>query len=620
MGVAVAAQRVQGCRPALIVSVVPDVTGIDKTFDYLVPENLAKDIVIGTRVRVPLHRRKVHGWVVELFAGGSVADATNSVGGRSQVDPRSSVDPARLLPIIAISGVGPSQEIISLGEWAAYRWAGRRRAFCVAGSPATTTARLPAVRYGKIKAAGSSDTDDVEWAIAQRKFVVLRRGPQADLASVVAQIASHGPTLVVVPTLYRARMIAAKLRQSGFSVALMGEDWAAAAGGVDVIIGSRGAVWASAPRLASIVVIDEHDDGLQDERSPTWHARDVAVERAKRLGVSCIAITPTPSVSALEACDGVIREPDRQVIVGAWPEIRVIDRSQDESWASSLLSSELIAELRDHTRRIVCVINTKGRARLLACGSCRAIARCERCDAAVALTDGGVLRCPKCDTQRPQVCLHCKAGKFALLKPGVNRLREELAAAAGRPVADVAEVSGAQKQGDSSDAASMLIVGTEAVLHRIHQADTVVLLDVDAELFAPRYRATEITLGLVVMASRVAASRKDGGRVLLQTHSANHQIFSALTSLNFDVLMSEEVGRRKSLRLPPFGALAHISGVGTTQFAAQLSETLLVSVATLTLDDVVVRAASVNDLVSTLKNTEKPKGSRLKIQIDPPRI
>lgn len=563
---------------------------------------------------MPLHRRKVHGWVVELFSDGSVADATNSVGARSQVDP------ARLLPIIAISGIGPSQEIISLGEWAADRWAGRRRTFCVAGSPAKTTVRLPAARYGKIKAARSSDTADVEWAIAQRRLVVLRSGPQADLAATVAQIASSGPTLVVVPTLYRARMIAAGLRRSGFSVALMGEDWASAAGGVDVIIGSRGAVWASAPQLTSIVVIDEHDDGLQDERSPTWHARDVAIERAKRLGVSCIAITPTPSIAVLEACEGRVREPNQQAIVAAWPEIRVIDRSQDESWASSLLSSELIAELRDHTRRIVCVINTKGRARLLACASCRAIARCEKCDAAVALTVAGELRCPKCESLRPQVCLLCKAGKFALLKPGVNRLREELAAAAGRPVADVAEVSGAQKQGGSSDASSMLIVGTEAVLHRIHQADTVVLLDIDAELFAPRYRATEITLGLIVMASRVAASRKDGGRVLLQTHSANHQIFSALTSLNFDLLMIEEANRRKSLRLPPFGALAHISGAGTTQFASSLSETLLVSVATLAPDDVAVRAASVSDLVSTLKNTAKPKGSRLKIQIDPPRI
>ena len=561
---------------------------------------------------MPLHRRKVHGWVVQSFVGDGPANL--------DVVSKSLIDPARLLPIISISGIGPSQEIISLGEWAADRWAGRRRAFCVAGSPATATARLPATRYSSVKAARSVDSDDVEWAIAQRKLVVLRRGPQADLASLVAQIASRGPTLVVVPTLYRARMIAASLRRSGFSVALMGEDWAAAAGGVDVIIGSRGAVWASAPRLSSIVVIDEHDDGLQDERSPTWHAREVAIERARRLAISCITVTPTPSVSVLEACDGRMRESDRQAAVASWPEIIVVDRSKDESWSSSLLSSELIAELRDHTRRIVCVINTKGRARLLACAGCRAIARCEKCDAAVTLTEGGLLKCPRCENQRPQVCPLCKAGKFALLKPGVNRLREELAAAAGRPLADVAEISGVAKPGESSNAASMLIVGTEAVLHRIHQADTVVLLDIDAELFAPRYRATEITLGLVVMASRVVASRKDGGRVLLQTHSANHQIFAALTSLSFDVLMSEEAGRRKSLRLPPFGALARISGVGTTQFADSLSQNLLVAVATLAPDDVVVRAESVNDLVSTLKNTAKPKGSRLKIQIDPPRI
>lgn len=601
MGDVVAAQRVQGCRQTLIVSVVPDVTGIDKTFDYLVPENLVQDIAIGIRVRVPLHHRKVHGWVVAIAGSPS------------------SIDPSRLLQIISISGVGPSEEIISLGEWATDRWAGRLRAFCVAGSPSAATVKVPNARYSSIRAGISHDTEDVQWAIAAKQLVVLKRGPQTELASLVAQFASAGPTLVVVPTLFRARMIAASLRRSGFGVALMGDDWAAAAGGVDVIIGSRGAVWASAPRLASIIVIDEHDDGLQEERSPTWHARDVAIERARRLNISCIAITPTPSVAILAACGDRLRETPEPRL-STWPEIRVVDRTQDEAWSSSLLSSELIAELRDHTRRIVCVINTKGRARLLACATCRAIARCEKCDAAVALLDTGVLRCPRCETQRPQVCSQCKASKFALLKPGVSRLREELAAAAGRSVAEVVEISGAAKPGESSHAASMLIIGTEAVLHRIHEADTVVLLDLDAELFAPRYRATEITLGLVVLACRVAASRKEGGRVILQTHSAEHQLFVALRTLNFDDLMAQESSRRASLQLPPFGALAHISGVGTTKFAEELSSNMLVSVATLASDDVLVRGATVKDLVESLRSAKKPKGSRLKVQVDPPRI
>jgi len=573
-----------------------------------VPEALTKDLVIGSRVRVPLHNRKVTGWVVGL-----TEDLAN--GGKNIV-----LDPARLLPILTVIGRGPSQEIIELGIWATQRWAGRLRAFCVAGSPHKVVSKLPAARYSTLHSIIDEDAGDIEWAISQRNTVLLRRGPHADLAHLVAMCASHGPTLVVIPTLYRARMMAAKLRGLGFTVALMPDDWAQGAAGVDVIIGSRSAIWSSAPRLASIVVIDEHDDGLQEERSPTWHARDVAIERAHRLNISCLLITPVPSVTAFVAAGARQRSGDALHEKNDWPEMWVIDRCADERWASSLLSSELIAELHDHSRRIVCVLNTKGRARLLACASCRIIARCEFCDAAVRLTDANIFVCPRCSAERPQVCLSCGAGKFALLKLGINRLREELAAAAGRTVTEVVEVSGSGKLGDDFNSAATLFVGTEAVLHRVHQADTVVLLDVDAELFAPRYRATEITLSMIVLAARLAQKRADGGRVMLQTHSPQHELFRAIESLEFNTLLNHECDRRRALSMPPFGALAHITGHGTSIFATDLAANMLVNVATLGDNEVIVRAASVSDLVTTLQTTPKPKGSRLKIQIDPPRI
>lgn len=608
MGVAVATQRVQGSRQTLIARVVPDVTGIDKIFDYLVPEVLTQDLVVGSRVRVPLHNRKVAGWVVGL------SDEMTDTGLATELDP------AKLLPIIAIIGRGPSSEVIELGIWATQRWVGRLRAFCVAGSPDKLVSKLPPARYSALRSIAGNDAADIGWALSERNTVLLRRGPHADLANLVATCASQGPTLVVIPTMYRARMMAAALRGMGFTVGMMSEDWAQGAGGVDVIIGSRSAIWSSAPRLASIVVIDEHDDGLQEERSPTWHARDVAIERARRLGISCILITPVPSVTAFVAAGNRQRSSDAQLEQNSWPEMFVIDRAADERWASSLLSSELIAELRGHSRRIVCVLNTKGRARLLACARCRAIARCEFCDAAVRLTDVEIFVCPRCSAQRPQVCLGCGASKFALLKLGVTRLREELAAAAGRNVSEVVEVSGSPKSNADFDASAMLFVGTEAVLYRVHQADTVVLLDVDAELFAPRYRATEITLSMIVLAARLARRRTEGGRVMLQTHSPQHELFGAVMSLDFTALLNHECDRRRALSMPPFGSLARISGVGTSAFATELAANMLINVATLGDDDVIVRAASVSDLVTTLQTTPKPKGSRLKIQIDPPRI
>jgi primosomal protein N' (replication factor Y) len=85
-----------------------------------------------------------------------------------------------------------------------------------------------------------------------------------------------------------ARTIAQALRREGLSVSLMPDDWQRAAEGVDVVVGARSAVWASIPELKSIIVLDEHDERLQDERSPTWHARDVAIERARALGIACL--------------------------------------------------------------------------------------------------------------------------------------------------------------------------------------------------------------------------------------------------------------------------------------------------------------------------------------------
>ena len=106
---------------ALIARVVPDVTGLDKQFDYLVPAEVATQVVPGSIVRVPLGPRKVRAWVVELMA---------------------SSDVAALKPIASWSGVGPSSEILALARWAAHRWVGRLRALLVTASPTTLVKRL----------------------------------------------------------------------------------------------------------------------------------------------------------------------------------------------------------------------------------------------------------------------------------------------------------------------------------------------------------------------------------------------------------------------------------------------------------------------------------------------
>ncbi|MEI7547653.1 MAG: hypothetical protein WCK21_06295, partial [Actinomycetota bacterium] len=342
--------------PALVARVVPNVTGLDKQFDYLVPTELRDRVAIGSLVRVSLHGRKVGGWVVGLGAA----------------DPALPVE--KLLPIAKWSSVGPPADVIELAEWAEQRWAAARlRPFLVTADPPTMVTALPRMRR-TVEATGPSRR------VGTGVRVIT---PLTDPLPMVIELARSGPALVIHPAPAAAKAIANRLRKAGLTVAHMPDEWAAAAGGVDVVVGSRAAVWAPCPGLRTIVVLDEHDDSLQEERTPTWHARDVAIERARRAGAACVLISPCPSAAAVRWAGDRLVRPSASERVNGWPFLEIVDRTDEEPWKRSLLTSALIAHLRDHDKRVVCVINTTGRARLLACRSCRTLQRCIRCDAAV---------------------------------------------------------------------------------------------------------------------------------------------------------------------------------------------------------------------------------------------
>ena len=206
-----------------------------------------------------------------------------------------------LVPIARVSSVGPPREVVDLAEWAATRWGSPRiRPFLVAASPPTMVAGLgPARRTVTVQAAGPDDVGSG----------VRRITPLTDPLAMVAEIVRRGPAIVIHPTPAAARAIASRLRKRGLRVALVPDEWAGAAAGVDVVVGSRGAVWAPCPGLRSIVVLDEHDESLQDERTPTWHARDVAIERSRRAGAACVLVSPCPTAAALHWAGPAVTRP-----------------------------------------------------------------------------------------------------------------------------------------------------------------------------------------------------------------------------------------------------------------------------------------------------------------------
>ena len=286
------------------------------------------------------------------------------------------------------------------------------------------------------------------------------------------------------------------------------------------------------------------------------------------------------------------------------------------------------ADQDDVARRVVCVLNRTGRARLVVCSACNTVARCERCGGALCeklvhedespRPAHGPLVCGRCGFERPYVCASCGSTRLKGLRPGVSKIREELEAIAGTPVE---EVSGRPKEIDHR---ARVIVGTEAVLHRLERADAVVFLDFDTELMAPRLRAAEEALGLLARAARLVsrsgrrARQSPGGAIVVQTRLADHPAVLAGVRGDPSLLSGPEQELRAEIRMPPLTALARITGATADAYGEALREAAPDGVEVLGPNDAEwsVVAPDHESLCDLLASVARPAG-RLRVEVDP---
>jgi len=534
--------------------VLPDVPAIDRAFDYLIPPELEALVRVGTVVRIPLRGRPVRGWVLE-----------------DDVEP--DAEASALQRLRKVSSDGPPPDLVSLAAWAAWRWAGPRTAFLRAASPPNavppqggdtpggSVGPHPEPRPGA-RPARDADVEAIAEAALAARWATVRWPPAARMAELLRRLVSpSGSTIIVVPDGGRADALATHLAGGGVNaVRFHGDDpaaartaaWTRARRGECVVVGGRIALWAPVPDLAAVVLVDDADEALKEERAPAWHARELACERARRSGGRLTFVSPVPTLEAL-AATGPALAPSRQVERRGWGRTVVIDRREDPP-GSGLFSATLIDHLRQAEGRVVCVLNRKGRARLLVCGACGQTVRCASCGAASIEGESG-LDCVVCGASRPRLCSECGSTKLARLRPGIRRLRDELDALLPRD--EVAEVD-ASTTGVPD---TRVLIGTETVFHRSVHAEVVAFLDFDQELLAPRYRAAEQALWLLVRAARMAA---DGARsrVIVQTRLPGHDVLHSATAGDPAILEDSDRALRSMLHFPPFGGVAEVVGDG----------------------------------------------------------
>jgi primosomal protein N' (replication factor Y) len=514
-----------------VIRVLPDEPAIDREFDYVVPEDRAHLIQVGSIVRVDLRGRRVRAWVTAI-----------------DVEPPPGVE---LRPISKVSGIGPPAPLIELAAWAAHRWVGTRPRFLRTATADRNVASV--VADPPSRPAPLAVLDELSAEAFTRGGAVVRLAPNSDEWPLIAAAANLGKALILTPSVGHAKRVVLQLRRAGVQAALYPRDWAMSAAGA-VTVGARAAAWAPVTNLDAVLVLDEHDESYQEESAPTWHARDVALERARRDGAPWVVTSPAPSLESLTSGASLLT-PSRTVERLGWPVFEIADRRDDDPTLGEWCG-EALTRLLHSRQRVVCVLNRKGRARLAYCHAGGELARSE---------------------------------------------------ATGRPLAP--------DQNDPSPTGD-LFVGTEAVLHRIAEADVVAFLDFDQELLAPRYRAGEEAMALLIRAARLAGPRDGGGRVLVQTRMPEHEVLEAVLHADPRRAAIPELARRRALQQPPASYWAVVSGASAPTFIERLGSPVGLEVLGPTDGKWRVSSNDRDVLLDALAVVDRP-GGRLRVEVDP---
>ena len=395
-------------------------------------------------------------------------------------------------------------------------------------------------------------------------------------------IAAGGQALVLVPEIaltpqtverFALRFPRTQASHSGLSPGARASLWRGArAGEIDVVVGTRSAIFTPMPRLGVIVVDEEHDGSFKQQDGFRYSARDLAVKRARDLDIPVLLGSATP---ALESLLNVARGRYRPVFLNsrpggaALPRLRVLDvrgERLDEGLSPPLLRA--IGTRLQAGEQALLFLNRRGFAPTLLCHGCGWVAGCPACDARLTahLTPRRLV-CHHCDHQAswPAICPEC--GRTDLQHQGLGTQRIELALQRHFPDVPIVrvdrDVASSAKRLQAQfevvrNGTPAILVGTQ-MLAKGHHFPAVTLsavINADGGLLSADFRAPERTAQLIIQVAGRAGRAGRNGELWLQTYQPEHPIIQALQRGGYPEFAALALKERREAQLPPFAAMA----------------------------------------------------------------
>ncbi len=577
---------------------------IPKTFTYSIPEMFHTQVVPGLRVEVPFRNRVLTGVVMDVRVESETTMALKPI--------HSCLD---LQPLLGDRDLARARQIAdyylcSLGEVLAAMMpkgvgdAKPRRAR-KASSPAALL--WPGLLLAETSLAprvlGKAQEEALEKIVAaidaQREEVFLLHGVTGSGKTEIYLRATekavpHGTVLMLVPEIaltpqtvlrFEARFgEAVGLWHSRLSLGQRVATWEGLRNGkYQVLIGTRSAALLPIPRVSLIVLDEEHEPSYRQEDRPRYHAREVALMRARTDKIPVILGSATPSLESWQRGEEgrytKVPLPERadQNLPAAIHLINMRHWPKGSGHLPHHISPPLekaIKERLDRQEQVVLFLNRRGFATTIQCLECGKIFRCKRCDVAFVLhLARQKLICHYCGGQHPvpTACDQCRGRRLASLGAGTERVEEEIRVKF--PEARVARFDTDAIKNPKAYYRVLeqfakheldLLIGTQMIAKGLHlpKVTLVGVVNADTALHIPDFRAAERTYQLLTQVAGRAGRGERKGTVVVQTYMENHYSIQTAAARDDRKFYETELGFRQMVQYPPFSHLVRIGVQG----------------------------------------------------------
>jgi primosomal protein N' (replication factor Y) len=351
-----------------------------------------------------------------------------------------------------------------------------------------------------------------------------------------------------------------------------------ARGEVSVVVGARSAVFAPTPQLGLIVLDEEHEASFKQATAPRYHAREVALYRARQAAIPLLLGSATPSLESwyrAQRGDYVLLEMPQRVHGRPLPHVQSVDlrtESLDRAARGAISRPLKLAMERVLARgeQVILLLNRRGYSTHIQCPACGTVLRCPNCD--IALTHhrhGSLLLCHYCEYSEPSPaqCPQCQFAGIRYSGLGTQRLEAEVQARFPQYACLRMDTDAMQRPGSHEQALDrfrrgevQILLGTQMIAKGLDfpNVTLVGVVNADTALHLPDFRAAERTFQLIVQVAGRSGRGPKGGRVLVQSFTPEHPAIRLAEAHDYAAFARYELEHRRALGYPPHGSLIRV--------------------------------------------------------------